>query len=157
MHYTQNEKYEIIRLVEQSELGVIRTIKELGLNKTTFYKWYNAYLEKGYDGLARKKSKRIGTWNKINEADQDQVVDTALERTNLSSRELAWHITDTYNYYISESSVYRILKKNGLITTPNFDIMSASDSFHDKTTQVNQMWQTDFTYFKIVGWGWYYL
>ena len=35
--------------------------------------------------------------------------------------------------------------------------MSASDSFQDKTTSVNQMWQTDFTYFKIVGWGWYYL
>ena len=35
--------------------------------------------------------------------------------------------------------------------------MSASDSFYDKTTSVNQMWQTDFTYFKIFGWGWYYL
>ena len=35
--------------------------------------------------------------------------------------------------------------------------MSASDSFQDKTTSVNQMWQTDFTYFKIVRWGWYYL
>jgi transposase InsO family protein len=56
-----------------------------------------------------------------------------------------------------ESSVYRILKANGLITTPSFRVMSASDSFHDKTTSVNQMWQTDFTYFKIYGWGWYYL
>ena len=45
----------------------------------------------------------------------------------------------------------------GVIRTPSFRIMSASDSFQDKTTSVNQMWQTDFTYFKIVGWGWYYL
>ena len=157
MHYSQSEKYEIIRIVEQSELGVNRTLKELKVNKTTFYNWYNAYLEKGFEGLARKACKRVGSWNRINNADRDKVVEIALEKPELSSRELAWHITDNYKYYISESSVYRILKSNGLITVPSFRIMSASDSFHDKTTAVNQMWQTDFTYFKIFGWGWYYL
>ncbi|WP_425568146.1 IS3 family transposase [Snuella lapsa] len=157
MHYSPSEKYEIIRLVEQSELGVTRTLKELKINKTTFYNWYNAYLEKGYGGLVRKRSKSNTAWNKINEADRDKVVELALENPELSSRELAWFITDTYKYYISESSVYRILKANGLISVPAFRMSSASDSFKDKTTAVNQMWQTDFTYFKIVGWGWYYL
>ena len=157
MHYSQSEKYEIIRIVEQSDLGVNRTLKELKVSKTTFYNWYNAYLENGYMGLARKPSSRKGSWNKINEADRDKVVEIALEKPELSSREIAWHITDNYKYYISESSVYRILKANGLITVPSFRVMSASDSFHDKTTAVNQMWQTDFTYFKIFGWGWYYL
>lgn len=157
MHYSQNEKMEIIRLVEQSDLGVIRTLRQLKVNKTTFYKWYNGYQQHGYDGLARRSGNRKEVWNKINLADRDKVVEIALERPELSSRELAWHIIDKYSYYISESSVYRILKLNGLITTPSFRIMSASDSFQDKTTSVNQMWQTDFTYFKIVGWGWYYL
>jgi putative transposase len=157
MHYSQNEKHEIIKLVEQSDLGVIRTLKQLKINNTTFYNWYNKYLDLGYDGLARKVSKRSGAWNKICEADRDKVVEISLEKPELSSRELAWHITDNYRYYISESSVYRILKENGLISIPSFRIMSASDSFHDKTTAVNQMWQTDFTYFKIIGWGWYYL
>lgn len=157
MHYSQTEKYEIIQLVEKSDLGVTRTLKEVKVNKTTFYNWYNAYLERGYDGLARQASKRTGSWNGINTADRDKVIEIALEKPELSSREVAWHITDNYNYYISESSVYRILKANGLITTPSFRIISASDSFHDKTTAVNQMWQTDFTYFKIFGWGWYYL
>ena len=155
MHYSQREKYEIIRLVEQSDLGVIRTLRQLKVNKTTFYNWYKAYLENGYDGLKRKQSGQKYSWNRINEADRDKVVEIALEKPELSSRELAWHITDTYSYYVSESSVYRILKANGLITTPSFRVMSASDSFHDKTTSVNQMWQTDFTYFKIYGWGWY--
>jgi len=157
MHYNQREKYELIKLVEQSDLGVLRTLKELKLNKTTFYNWYNSYLKRGYDGLARKPSKRQGTWNKINTSDRNKVVEIALEKPELSSRELAWHITDTYHYYISESSVYRILKANRLISVPSFAIICASDSFHDKTSRINQMWQTDFTYFKIMGWGWYYL
>ena len=157
MHYKQGEKMEIIRLVEQSDLGVIRTLNQLKVNKTTFYKWYSAYLKEGYSGLARKASRRKGSWNRINDADRDTVVEIALSKPELSPRELAWKITDNYNYYISESSVYRILKENGLITTPSFRVMSASDSFTDKTTSVNQMWQTDFTYFKIIGWGWYYL
>lgn len=157
MRYSQSEKYEIIRIVEQSNLGIMRTLRELKVNKTTFYNWYNAYLKDGYEGLARKTSGRNSSWNRINTADRDKMVEIALQKPKLSFRELAWHITDNYNDYINESSVYRILKANGLITTPSFRVMSASDSFHDKTTAVNQMWQTDFTYFKIFGWGWYYL
>ena len=157
MHYSQEEKYELIRLVEGSDLGVVRTLRQLKINKSTFYNWYNQYLRYGYKGLARRKVKRSSTWNRISDADRDKVVEIALEKPELSSRQLAWHITDNYHYYISESSVYRILKANGLITTPAFRVMSAADSFHDKTTAINQMWQTDFTYFKILGWGWYYL
>ena len=35
--------------------------------------------------------------------------------------------------------------------------MAAADEFKDKTSRIHQQWQTDFTYFKIIGWGWYYL
>ncbi len=157
MHYSQQEKYEIIRLVEGSDVGVIRTLQELRVNKSTFYKWYTAYQNDGYDGLARKQTERTSTWNQLNQADRKKVLKLAMERPELSSRELAWRITDTYCYYISESSVYRILKDAGLISMPAFHVNSASDSFKDKTTRVHEMWQTDFTYFKIIGWGWYYL
>jgi hypothetical protein len=58
---------------------------------------------------------------------------------------------------VSESSVYRILKAADLITSPAYVLMSASDAFKNPTTRVHEMWQTDFTYFRIVGWGWYYL
>jgi transposase InsO family protein len=96
-------------------------------------------------------------WNKIPAQEKNRVVEIALEKTDMSSRELAWHITDEYKYYISESSVYRILKERGLIAAPAYMVMSASNEFRDKTHRINQMWQTDFTYFKIIGWGWYYL
>lgn len=156
MHYSPSEKLEIIKLVEQSDLGVNRTLKELKVHKSTFYKWYRRYRHEGKEGLQRKKSS-ILSWNRINDADRDKIVEIALDKPELSSREIAWFITDNLGYYISESSVYRILKANNLITVAPFDIISAGDKFQDPTRRVNEMWQTDFTYFKIYGWGWYYL
>ena len=85
------------------------------------------------------------------------MIEEALEHEELSSRELAFHIVDQHKWYISESSVYRILKRAGLITAPAHIVLSAADEFEKKTKRINEMWQTDFTYFKIVGWGWYFL
>jgi len=53
--------------------------------------------------------------------------------------------------------VYRLLKVHDLITSPAYILMQASDRFQQPTRRVNEMWQTDFTYFKIIDWGWYYL
>lgn len=157
MRFTQDEKYEIIRMVSHSELSANRTLSELGIHKRTFYNWYARFLEQGYDGLAPKAKGRHQTWNRIPKPQRNQVVEQALEHPQLSSRELAIHIVDKLKWFISESSVYRILKEHGLITAPSHIVLSASDEFTNKTHRVNQMWQTDFTYFKIVGWGWYYL
>ena len=88
---------------------------------------------------------------------REQVVKVALEHPEKSPRELAWHLTDTEEYFISESSVYRILKSYDLVTSPAFQMITAADRFEKPTVRVNEMWQTDFTQFKVIGWGWYYL
>jgi transposase InsO family protein len=157
MRRSASEKLEIIRIVEGSELGVQRTLEELGINRSTFYEWYRKYLESGFEGLKPKVSQRKSFWNKIPDKQRNEVVEVALDQTALSPRELAYHITDKHGWFISESSVYRILKGRGLITSPAWILMQAADEFKDKTTYVHQQWQTDFTYFKIIGWGWYYL
>lgn len=157
MRLSQSEKMEIIRLVESSEVSANRTLKELGIGRSTYYGWYNRYLKGGFDALAPSKRDENRTWNKIPQKEKNRVVEIALEQPELSSRELAWHITDTQKKYISESSVYRILKERGLITAPAHILMIAGDEFKNKTTFVNEMWQTDFTYFRIVGWGNYYM
>ena len=157
MRRSASEKLEIIRIVENSELGVKRTLEELGINRSTFYEWYRKYLENGFEGLKPMVAQRQSFWNKIPKKQRHQVVEIALDQPSLSPRELACHITDNHGWFISESSVYRILKERGLITSPAWILMQAADEFKDKTTYVHQQWQMDFTYFKIIGWGWYYL
>jgi putative transposase len=157
MRYTQSEKMEIIRLVEASSLSVKRTLEELDIPRSTFYRWYRRYREEGYDGLANRPSNARRFWNKIPESEKQEVIDVALKKPELTPRELAWEITDRHGSFISESSVYRILKDYDLVTSPAYIVLSASDEFRHKTKRVHELWQTDFTYFKILGWGWYYL
>ncbi len=157
MRYSQAEKLEIIRLVEESERPVKRTLEELEVPRSTFYRWYDRYQAAGYDGLADHKPGPQQFWNRIPDGVRQQVVAVALERPDQSPRQLAWFLTDTEGYFISETSVYRILKSFDLITSPVFDVVKASDKFENPTKRVNEMWQTDFTQFIVMGWGWYSL
>lgn len=129
----------------------------LGIPRTTFYRWYAVYLEDGLDGLSDKPSRPGSVWNRIPDTRRDDLIEFALEHEALSTRELAVKYTDETRYFISESSAYRILKAADLVTAPDYVVIKAAEEFKDKTTAINQMWQTDFTYFKIIGWGWYYL
>jgi putative transposase len=92
-----------------------------------------------------------------NAAEQASVGTSVSQESALSPRELAVRFTDTEGYFVSEASVYRLLKAHDLIASPAFIVMKAADEFKDKTTAPNQLWQTDFTYLKVVGWGWFYL
>ena len=157
MRFTVSEKQEIIHMVVRSELGVNRTLKQIGVNKSTFYNWYHAYSKYGIEGLMPNKRCSNRQWNSIPQEQKNLVVRFALDYPELSSRELAYKLTDEQQIFISESSVYRILKARGLITAPAHIFLSAADEFTTKTGFVHQKWQTDFTYFKILGWGWYYL
>jgi putative transposase len=154
---TAAERMETIRLVEGSDLPVSRTLEELGVARSTFYRWYQAYLEEGPGGLETKPPRPRQFWNRIPEVEREKVVEEALAQPELSPRELAWRITDRDGFFISESSVYRILKSYDLVTSPAYVLISAKDTFDQPTRRVHELWQTDFTYFKVVGWGWYYL
>ncbi len=157
MRYPATEKLEIIRLVEQSHLPTQKTLDKLGIPRQTFYRWYDRFLTHGIEGLQDRASAPSRVWNRIPEDVRDRIITMALDHADLSPRELAVNFTDTESYFVSEASVYRLLKAHDLITSPAYIVIKANDEFKDKTTRPNEMWQTDFTYLKVIGWGWFYL
>jgi putative transposase len=157
MRYLAAEKLEIVRLVEQSHLPIRRTLRHLGIPPATFYRWYERYQAGGTEALADRPSRPDRVWNRIPEAVRVRIVELALAEPQLSPRELAVHFTERERYFVSEASVYRLLKAHDLVTSPAFLVGKAADEFKDKTTAPDQLWQTDFTYLKVTGWGWFYL
>lgn len=108
-------------------------------------RWYERYRDGGIDALADHRSRPARVWNRIPDDVRGQIIDLALERPELSPRELAVRFTDEQKYFVSEASVYRLLKAHDLITSPAYVVIKAADEFKDKTTAINQLWQTDFT------------
>ena len=139
MRYPASEKLEIIRLVEQSHLPVRRTLEKLGIQPARFYRWYDRLQTGGLEALEDKASRPTRVWNRIPDAIRERIVQLALDEPELSPRELATRFTDTANYFVSEASVYRLLKARDLITSPAYIVMKAADEFKDKTTAPNQL------------------
>ncbi len=135
----------------------ILPIRRLDIHRSTFYAWLKRYEAGGIDALEDRKPIPRSAWNKLPDDEQVAIVDLALEKPALSPREIAVTYTDEKERFVSESTVYRLLKARDLITSPAYILMQAGDKFQHPTTRVNEMWQTDFTYCKIIGWGWYYL
>ena len=120
-------------------------------------RWYDLYRTGGLEALEDRPSRPLRVWNRLPDKVRDEIVQLALDEPELSPRELAAHFTDTKSYFVSEASVYRLLKAHDLVPSPAFIVVKAADVFKDKTSAPNQLWQTDFTYLKVIGWGWFYL
>jgi transposase InsO family protein len=144
-------------LVEQLPSPARQTLERLGIPRSSFYRWYDRYQRGGPEALADRPSRSDRVWNRISGAIRSQIVELALDQPELSPRELAVRFTDEEKYFVSEASIYPLLKAHDLIASPAYIVIKAAAEFKDKTSAPNQLWQTDFTYLKVTGWGWYYL
>jgi len=157
MRYPGSEKLEIIRIVEQSHLPARKTLEQLGVPRRTFCRWYDRYLEGGPEALEDRPSAPSRVWNRIPADIHDQIIELALDQSELSPRELAVRFTDEQRYFVSEATVYRLLKAHDLITSPAYVVIKAADRFHTQTPRPNEMWQNGFPYLRTAGRGWMYL
>jgi len=141
------EKGIILAQVESQFGSKRQTLSELGIPKSNYYRWRKG---QAYSGNRKRP------WNRITPEEEARILAAAMECPDLSSRQLAVWITDNESFAVSESTVYRILRREGLVKRQETQLKAAKE-YHTKTTEPHQLWATDASYFKVAGWGYYYL
>jgi len=154
---SKDEKMDIIRTIESSGLSISQALKKLDMPRSTYYRWKHKLRTMGLQGLKDNKPHRTRTWNQLLAHEDDTILEVAYANPEWPSRQIGLYITDNAGFSVSESTVYRRLKKLGLIHELNTKTFPASNEYKVKTTHVNQQWQTDATYLKVDRWGWFYL
>jgi putative transposase len=140
------EKTQILDRVEALVRGKRQALEALGIARSTYYCWRRG----------PTKPSRIRPWNRVTPNEERRILAVAREFPDLSSRQLSAWITDYEGFAVSESTVYRILRREGLVKRQEVQL-AADKEYHTKTTGPHQMWATDASYFKVAGWGYYYL
>jgi len=141
------DKATILIRVENQSRGKRQALMALGIPRSSYYRW-----RQGRPGPGNRER----PWNRITPEEEDKILAVARESPELSSRQLSAWITDNEGFAVSESTVYRILRREGLVKRQETQLMAAKE-YHTKTTRPHQMWATDASYFRVAGWGYYYL
>lgn len=151
------EKLEILRAVESSQAPVTEALIRLGVPFSTYYRW-KANLERhGIEGLRDRSPFKGRTWNQILPEEEQKILEMADNHLDWLSREVSCNISDNYGFTVSESSVYRILKRSDLVKARDQKTFPAGPEYRVKTKGINEMWQTDASYLLVKNWGWYYM
>jgi transposase InsO family protein len=149
-----SQKTAVLAKVARSLLPKRRVLRDLGVSKSTYYRWLRRQQHR--QDLEDRPGTSTPPWNRLRLQEEQWVLEAAREMPELSSRQLAAWATDNGGFAVSESTVYRILRREGLVKSPEMQL-KAGKEYHRKTTGPHQMWATDASYFKVIGWGYYYL
>jgi putative transposase len=145
------EKAMVLALVSRSTATKSQTLVEIGIPRRTYYNWVKQ------DKAGDKRSVNRVPWNRIMKKEEQLVLERARASPELSSRQLSLKLVDDYGCWVSESTVYRILKREGLVKTAEIKGFAAGKEYQRKTKRPNEMWATDCSYLRVIDWGYYYL
>lgn len=151
------QKLEILRAVASSGLPTKEALLRLDVPFSTYYRWKAAFGKQGIEGLRDRSPFKGQTWNQVLPQEEEKILEVAKLYPDWSPREVSCDISDKHGFTVSESSVYRILKRSGLIKPRDRKTFPAGPEYRVKTKQVNELWQTDASYLLVKNWGWYYL
>jgi transposase InsO family protein len=148
---TEEDRREMVALVGKSPHTVESTCAELGISKSTLYRWRAEFAGQKTPSRGRR------AWNALRPEEREAIIDQALAHPHLSCRELACWLADEGLFSVSESSVYRVLKQADLLPDRAADQRPAAKEFRRKSQRPNELWQSDATRFRVPGWGHYWL
>lgn len=154
---SKDQKLDILRAVMTSDLPAPKALAVLDIPRSTYYRWRRNWRRMGLSGLKDNKPRKVSSWNKLLPQQMDKILELATFQPDWPSRQIACYISDYEGFSVSESTVYRTLKRHGLVPDRQLKTFPASNEYHTKTERVNQLWQIDATYLKVDRWGWYYL
>ena len=149
-----SQKTAVLAKVASSQLPKRRVLRDLGVPKSIYYRWLRRQQRR--HSLEDRPGGGVEPWNRLIPREERAVLIAARQLTELSCRQLAAWITDNHGFSVSESTVYRILRREGLVKSPEMQL-KAGKEYHRKTAAPHQLWATDASYFKVIGWGYYYL
>jgi putative transposase len=154
---TVEQKREVIELLRRAPVAKKRTLAQLGWSASTYYRWQQRFRLQGDVGLLDRRPLPATVWNRLKPQEEQAILSAALREPERSPREQACWLSDHGGFAVSEYSVYCVLKRHGLIRAMQGVGFPAGKEYRPKTTQVNEQWQSDASYFFVIGWGWYYL
>ena len=126
------EKIRIVLDGLRGEESIAELCRREGIVESLYYRWSKEFLKAGKKRLAGDTSRAATT---------DEVKDLRRKARDLKE-------------VVAEQTLeIRLLKSHDLITSRALIVIKAANEFKDNSTAVNQLWQRDFIYLKVIGWG----
>ena len=141
----------VLALLAKSFRTKSQTLVEIGIPRRRYYNWVKQ------ENVGDKKSKNRRPWNKVREEEEQTVMELVRASPELSSRQPCLKLVDDYGCRVSGSTVYRVLKREGLVKRIEIKGFAAGKEYHRKTKRPNEMWAIDCSYLRVIEWGYYYL
>jgi len=147
------ERAQVVAEVERQGRGRQQRLQGLDIPRSTYYRWRKHL---GEPDAGRPAASRGRPWNRLCPEEEQAILASAREMPTWRSRQLAAWLTDHGGLAVSAATVYRILRREGLVKRVE-EQLQAGKEYRHKTTGPHQLWATDASYFRVVGWGFYYL
>lgn len=160
--FTAEEKIRIVLEDFRRDISIRDWCYREGIQPSTYYDWLKDFREAGKDRLTRE-TVRDATRTKVPDIKREnarlkQLVELSLQMYLLKKRPyLVWKVTDSGHTYVSGSTVYRILKREGLIKPAEIIGFKTAKKYRHKTKRPNEFWASDCCHPRVIDGDCYYL